>query len=62
MTAPPAIKRPATILRLPAEHQRQARARLALWHILRTAKPAPRHKRAHPGGWFAPRDRKDDPA
>ena len=58
----PAFKRGATILRTPAEHQREARARIALWRILRTVKPAPRHKRAYPGGWFAPRDRKDDPA
>ena len=57
----PAFKRGAVLLKMPAEHQQQARARLALWRIMRTVKPAPDGPRRHPGGWFAPR-RKDDPA
>lgn len=55
-----AFKRRATILRLPAEHQREARARILVWHLLRDARAGPARTspaapRAHPGGWYAPR-------
>ena len=62
MTAPPTPARPATILRLPVEHHRLASARITVWRIMASPKPAPDAPRTHPGGWFAPRDRKDDPA
>lgn len=55
MIPAPVFKRPATILPMPAEHQRIARARITVWRILNAARAKPSPPREHPGGMFAPR-------
>ena len=58
----PEPRRPAAILRMPAEHQTQARARLLVRRIVAEPRTVPRGPVRNGGGWFAPRPKKDPAA